>query len=81
MGDLDWNRCYRNRAKPVYDEEERERREIEACMRFEQSWDRLCEQRANGRKGTRRRKKESELSRKEQFRLEILRGGRADTID
>lgn len=74
MGRLNWDKCYWDKAKPEYDEDERERRMVEACQRYEEAWER--------RRGRKRKSADSEsaLSVRDQIRKEIRERGPLDNI-
>ena len=75
MGGLNWDKCYRDKARPEYDEDERESRMAEACQRFEEAAER------SRRRKRRRAQEPAALSVRDQIRKEIRERGSLDNID
>ena len=74
MGRLNWDKCYWDKARPEYDEDERERRMVASCQGYLETMERRAERRR------RRKEDESSLSVRDQIRKEIRERGPLDNI-
>ena len=77
MGRINWDKCYMDNTKPVFDEDERERRMIEMSLRYEGSDD----EETPNRRRKKRKTSSSALSVRDQIRKEIRERGPLDNID
>lgn len=77
MGRMNWEKCYMDNAKPVFDDDERERRMIEMSLSYEGSDD---EDTINRRR-KKRKTSTPALYVRDQIRKEILERGALDNID